>query len=90
MDTTNTIYVKALSNGEWFGGWAPVEARQEWLRPDGQVGLFTLVEEGLDEDDEYEYYQPGSLIIAVRDGADFKAQGGVDEDVLSASSSRVI
>ena len=90
MDTTNTVYVKALSNGEWFGGWAPVDARLEWMRPDGQVGLFTLTEEGLDEDDEYEYFQQGSLVIAVRDGEDYKVQGGVDADVLSASSSQVI
>jgi len=32
-----TIYVKALSNGEWFGGWAPMRVRLEWLRPDGQA-----------------------------------------------------
>lgn len=70
MDTTNTVYVRALSNGEWLGGWAPVEARLEWMRPDGQAGLFTLVEEGLGEDDEYEYFQQGSLVIAVRDGED--------------------
>ena len=60
------------------------------MRPDGQIGLFTLTEEGLDEDDEYEYFQQGSLVIAVRDGEDFKVQGGVDADVLSASSSQVI
>ena len=89
MDTTNTVYVKALSNGEWFGGWAPVEAQLEWMRPDGQVGLFTLTEEGLDDDDEYEYFQQGSLVIAVRDGEDFKVQGGMDAEVLSAFSSQV-
>ena len=90
MDTTNTVYVKALINGEWFGGWAPVEARLEWQRPDGQVGLFTLTEEGLGDDDEYEYFQQGSLVISVRDGEDYKVQGGVDADVLSASSSQLI
>ncbi|MCO6493035.1 MAG: hypothetical protein J5I98_31740 [Phaeodactylibacter sp.] len=90
MSTTNSVYIKALSNGEWFGGWAPVDARLEWMRPDGQVGLFTLVEEGLDEDDEYEYFQQGSLVVAVRDGEDYKVQGGVDADVLSASSSQLI
>ena len=79
MDTT-TGYVKALSNGQWFGGWAPVEARLEWLRPDEQVGLFTLLEEGLDEDDEYEYFRPGSLLLAIRDGEDFKVQGGLDAE----------
>ncbi len=53
----------------------------------GKAGLFTLVEEGLDE---YEYFQQGSLVIAVRDGEDYKVQGGVDAEVLAASSSRVI
>jgi len=31
-----TIYTKALSKGEWFGGWAPVPARLEWQQPDGR------------------------------------------------------
>ena len=26
-----TIYVRALTNGEWLGAWAPVHARLEWL-----------------------------------------------------------
>lgn len=82
MDTI--VYVKALSNGEWFGGWAPVQARQEWIRPDGQVGLFTLAEEGLDEEDEYEYFRLGSLVIAVLDGEVFKVVGGVDVEALMA------
>lgn len=90
MDPTNIVYVKALSNGEWFGGWAPVEARLEWLRPDARVGLFTLVEEELDEEDEDEYYQKGSLVIAALDGEDYKVQGGVDAEVLSDASSGVI
>ena len=30
-----TIYTKALSEGEWFGGWAPLPARLEWQQPDG-------------------------------------------------------
>ena len=77
METTEIIYVKALSNGEWFGAWAPVRARREWLRQDGRAGLFTLVEEGLDEDDEYEFFQPESLVIGVWDGEAFKVMGGV-------------
>lgn len=77
MEVTVIIYVKALSNGEWFGAWAPVKARREWLRPDQRVGLFTLLEQGLDEDDEYEFYQPGSLVIGVWDGEKFKGMAGV-------------
>jgi len=71
------IYVKALSNGEWFGGWAPVQARLEWLRPDQRVGLFTLTESDLDEDDEYEYFEEGSLLLAVREEGDFKVKTGL-------------
>lgn len=82
MNTIITIYVKALSNNQWFGGWAPVNARQEWLRPDGQVGLFTLVDDGIDEDDEYEYFRPGSLVIAALEEELFKVVGGVDAEAL--------
>jgi len=87
MENIETIYVKAFSNKEWFGGWAPVKARQEWLRADKLVGLFTLVEEGLDEDDEYEFYQAGSLVIAVWDGEAFKVAGGVLADALALMAS---
>jgi hypothetical protein len=76
MESTHTVYVKALSNGEWFGAWAPVQARLEWLRPDQQVGLFTLVEEDLDEDDEYEFFEPGTLVIGIWDGEGFKGVVG--------------
>jgi hypothetical protein len=82
METINTVYVRALSNDDWFGGWAPVQARLEWLRADKQVGLFTLIEEGLDEDDEYEFFQPGSLVIAVWDGQIFKVAGGAEAEAL--------
>jgi len=43
------IYGKALSNGEWFGGWALVRALLEWLRTDNKVGLFTFTEPGLNK-----------------------------------------
>lgn len=82
MKEVITIYVKALSNGEWFGGWAPVRGAVEWLREDGRVGLFSLLEPGLDEDDEYEFYQPGALLIAVREGEDFQVRGGVEGAVV--------
>jgi len=72
-----TLYVKALSNEEWFGGWAPVRARLEWLREDGQAALFTLVEQGLDEDDEYDFYEAGTLVIAALEGGDWRGKVGV-------------
>ncbi|KGE86856.1 MAG: hypothetical protein ACE362_11555 [Phaeodactylibacter xiamenensis] len=72
-----TLYVKALSNGEWFGGWAPVQARMEWLRPDGNAALFTITEEGLDEEDEYEFYAAGTLVIAVFEEGDWRGKNGV-------------
>ena len=56
MLLTIAIYVKALSNGEWFGGWMPVRARLEWAAADGEAALFTITEEGLEEGDEYEFY----------------------------------
>ena len=75
-----TLYVKALSNQVWFGGWAPVRDRLEWLRPDEQLALFTLTEPDLDEDDEYAFYQAGSLIIAERAEEGFRALVGVGMD----------
>jgi hypothetical protein len=72
-----TPYVKALSNGEWFGGWAPVQARMEWLREDGQTALFTLTEAGLEDEDEYEYYKPGTLVIGVLESGDWRSEAGL-------------
>ena len=46
------------------GGWACVQARLEWLRPDSKAALFTITEEGLDEEDEYAFYALGTLVIA--------------------------
>ena len=71
-----TIYVKALSNGEWFCGWAPVQARLEWLRADGQAGLFTIMEEGLEAEDEYEFYEAGTLVIGVLEEGDWRGRAG--------------
>ena len=71
-----TIYVKALSNGEWFGGWAPVQARLEWLRADGQAALFTITEEGLEEADEYAFYEVGALVIGVLEEGDWRGRAG--------------
>ena len=76
------IYIRALSNGEWFGGWAPVRAKLEWLREDGKVALFILTESDLDEDDEYEFYQQGALLIASHDGTDYKVPGGVEAESI--------
>ena len=49
-------YVRALSSGEWFGGWAPVEAELLWKS--NHKALLRLAEEDLEEGDEYEldYY----------------------------------
>ena len=76
------IYIRALSNGEWFGAWAPVRAQLEWLSEDEQVALFTLTEANLDEDDEYDFYQQGALLVARRDGADYKVLGGVEAELI--------
>ncbi len=75
-----TVYVKALSSGEWFGGWAPVQARLEWMRQDEQAALFTLTEPDLDEDDEYEFFREGALLLAVREEGNFKVKTGLVVD----------
>jgi len=75
--TNITIYVKALTNGEWFGGWAPVRARLEWLRSDGKAALFTITEERLDEEDEYEFYEVGTLVIGALEEGDWRGTSGV-------------
>ena len=49
--------------GEWLGTYAPVTARLEWLRADGQVGLFTIAENDLTDADEQEHWQPGIHLL---------------------------
>ena len=63
---TYTIYVRALTNGEWLGAWAPVHARLEWLHDTAHHALFTLLDNDLTGDDEYAFWQPGSLLLARR------------------------
>lgn len=58
-----TLYVKSLSNGEWFGGWAPVQAWLEWLRPDGQAALFTITEEELEKGKRPSNYRSAELAV---------------------------
>ena len=81
MENINTVYVKAMSAGEWFGGWAPVKARLEWMRADQQVALFALTEEGLDEDDEYEFFQPNTQVLAILDDGIYKVMAGLKPDL---------
>ncbi len=40
------------------------------------IGLFTFTEE-LDEDEEYEFYEVGTLLIGKMDDGEFKAEAGV-------------
>lgn len=72
-----TIYVRALSNGQWFGGWAPIRARLEWTSPEKSACLFTLMELGLTEEDEYAFYQLGTLVLAQLEKGDYRVQGGL-------------
>ena len=57
METT-TIFVRVLSEGEWFGAWAPVEAMPKAKEKD----VFILSENDLTEDDEYEFFVPGTEV----------------------------
>ena len=66
--TIHTIYVKALTETEWLGAWAPVQAELLWHDPETATALFRLVDNDLEEDDEYEYYLPGTLVLARRPG----------------------
>ena len=72
-----TVYVKALSDGQWFGGWAPVRARLEWRSADERAALFTLTEEELDADDEYEFYEAGSLVLGVWEEGEYRVRTGM-------------
>ena len=68
-------FVRALSSGEWFGGWAPVEAELVWESDD--KALLRLAEEDLDEDDEYEFYLKDSLLLCLRNDGVWKAVYGL-------------
>jgi hypothetical protein len=64
-------YVRALSSEEWFGGWAPVEAELLWKNDN--KALLRLVEEDLEEGDEYEFYIKGSIVLCLWDDDAWKA-----------------
>lgn len=53
-----TIFVRVLSENQWFGAWAPVEA----LQSDKDEAVFTLADNQLTEDDEYEFFEPGTEV----------------------------
>ena len=72
-----TIYVRALTNDEWLGAWAPVCARLEWLHSDAQHALFTLLDNDLTEDDEYAFWQPGTLLLAGLEEKDWRVEVGM-------------
>lgn len=56
-----TIFVRVLSEGEWFGAWAPVEA----VAKDEAERVFVILENELTEDDEYEFFEPGTEVRVV-------------------------
>lgn len=71
------LYVRVLDGGDWLGTYAPVNGRLEWLRPDGQLGLFTLTDNDLTNEDEYEYFRPGTHLLAeLVEVGDFRAMVG--------------
>lgn len=71
-------YVRALSSGEWFGGWAPVEAELLW--DDKNRALFRLLERDLEEGDEYEFYIKDALLLCILDDGVWKAVHGLSPD----------
>jgi len=52
------IFVRVLSEEMWFGVWAPLEAIPH---PENET-IFIIAENDLTEDDEYEFFEPGSLV----------------------------
>ena len=53
-----TIFVRVLSENQWFGVWAPVEA----LQSDTKEAIFILADNDLTEEDEYEFFEPGTVV----------------------------
>lgn len=58
METTAKIFVRVLSEGVWFGAWAPIAA----LPKSGEDQVFILAANELTEDDEYEFFEPGTEV----------------------------
>lgn len=58
MDNTVTIFVRVLSEEKWFGAWAPVEA----ISKREEENVYILLESEVCEDDEYEFYVPGTEV----------------------------
>ncbi len=58
METFTTIYVRVLSEGQWFKAWGPIKA----ILKDEEKGIFLIAENELTEDDEYEFFQPGTAV----------------------------
>ncbi|NUQ23003.1 MAG: hypothetical protein HUU34_03555 [Saprospiraceae bacterium] len=52
------IYVKVLSEDHWFGAWAPVQA----MPSNVAANVFILGDNNLSEDDEYEFFIPGTWV----------------------------
>ena len=50
----------------------------DYLQPDGEAALFTIMEVGLEEGDEYEHYATGTLVIVGLVDGDWRAQAGAD------------
>jgi len=76
---TYTVYVRVLSNEEWLGAWAPVQARLEWLHLDAHTALFTLLDNDLTEEDEYAFWQSGTLLLARQEEREWWVEVGVEE-----------
>lgn len=58
MDNTVTIFVRVLSEGEWFGAWAPMIA----IHKRNEENVYILQESEVCEEDEYEFYAPGTEV----------------------------
>ena len=83
MDQT-TIYVRALSSGEWYGGWAPLQAACLGTLhvPNAICTIFEILRnEDIDEDDEYEYWRPYTIVLCLFNEGEYRAVFGLEPGV---------
>ena len=60
---TETVYVRVLPGEEWLGEYAPLSC-YVIEKADGSKLYVIADNNDVDEDSEYEYWEPGSILIA--------------------------
>ncbi|HMP26327.1 MAG TPA: hypothetical protein PKC76_19520 [Saprospiraceae bacterium] len=52
------VFVRVLSENQWFGAWAPLEA----LQSETDETIFILADNDFTQEDEYEFFEPGTEV----------------------------